>query len=97
MYSVIDIGSNTIRLTVYQVEEGRIQTVFHEKSTAGLAGYVTEKGKLSRAGIERAITALERFQSILQKLSIEQVAVFATASLRNITQRSAPASSLSEK
>ena len=38
MYSVIDIGSNTIRLTVYQVEEGRIQTVFHEKSTAGLAG-----------------------------------------------------------
>lgn len=84
MYSVIDIGSNTIRLTVYQVEEGRIQTVFHEKSTAGLAGYVTEKGKLSRAGIERAITALERFQSILQKLSIEQVAVFATASLRNI-------------
>ena len=84
MYSVIDIGSNTIRLTVYQVEEGQIQTVFHEKSTAGLAGYVTEKGKLSRAGIERAITALERFQSILQKLSIEQVAVFATASLRNI-------------
>ena len=84
MYGVIDIGSNTIRLTVYQVKDGHIQTVFHEKSTAGLAGYVTEKGKLSRTGIERAVASLERFQDILQKLSIKQVAVFATASLRNI-------------
>ena len=75
MYGVIDIGSNTIRLTVYQVKDGHIQTVFHEKSTAGLAGYVTEKGKLSRTGIERAVASLERFQDILQKLSIKQVAV----------------------
>lgn len=84
MYSVIDIGSNTIRLTVYQVEEGRIQTVFHEKSTAGLAGYVTDKGRLSRPGMERAVSALLRFQNILKNLSIDHVAAFATASLRNI-------------
>lgn len=84
MYSVIDIGSNTIRLTVYQVENGQIETVFREKNTAGLAGYVGEKGKLSRAGINRAVEALNRFQTILQNLSIENVAVFATASLRNI-------------
>lgn len=84
IYSVIDIGSNTIRLTVYQVEKGHIETMFREKNTAGLAGYVSGKGKLSRAGIERAAEAVERFQAVLQKLSIGHVAVFATASLRNI-------------
>lgn len=84
MYSVIDIGSNTIRLTVYQVQEGTIDAVFHEKSTAGLAGYVNEKGKLSQAGIQRAVEALLRFRRILENLAIGHVAVFATASLRNV-------------
>lgn len=84
VYSVIDIGSNTIRLTVYQVQEGKIDTVFHEKSTAGLAGYVNEKGKLSQAGIQRAVESLLRFRRILENLVIDHVAVFATASLRNV-------------
>lgn len=84
MYGVIDIGSNTIRLTVYRVEDRHIETVFHEKSTAGLAGYVNEKGRLSRAGMNRAVDALERFRTILNHLLIQQVSVFATASLRNI-------------
>lgn len=85
MYSVIDIGSNTIRLTVYQVQEGKAESVFHEKSTAGLAGYVTAKGRLTRAGIDRAVESLLRFRGILRNLNIPNVAVFATASLRNIT------------
>lgn len=85
MYSVIDIGSNTIRLTVYHVQDGNIETVFHEKSTVGLAGYVNGKGKLARAGIDRAVEALLRFRRILHNLGIEHIAVFATASLRNVT------------
>ena len=41
MYAIIDIGSNTIRLNVYQVEEdGAIHSIFQSKETAGLAGYV---------------------------------------------------------
>lgn len=84
MYSVIDIGSNTIRLTVYQVQEGDIETVFHEKSTAGLAGYVNGKGALTEEGIKRAVETLLRFREILSNLGIEHISVFATASLRNI-------------
>ena len=63
IYSVIDIGSNTIRLTVYQVEKGHIETMFREKNTAGLAGYVNGKGKLSRAGIERAAEELRGLEN----------------------------------
>lgn len=85
MYSVVDIGSNTIRLTVYQVnEKQQIQTVFHEKSVAGLAGYVTQDGRMSREGIGRAVEVLSRFRSILDSLGLGEPSVFATASLRNI-------------
>ena len=49
MYAIIDIGSNTIRLNVYQVEEdGAIHSIFQSKETAGLAGYVREDGSIWR-------------------------------------------------
>ena len=51
---------------------------------AGLAGYV-EDGKLSAEGIECACTGLLTFRGVLQTLDIEHVSVFATASLRNIS------------
>ena len=55
MYAIIDIGSNTIRLNVYQVkEDGAIHSIFQSKETAGLAGYVREDGSMSREGLDRA-------------------------------------------
>ncbi len=51
---------------------------------AGLAGYV-EDGTLSAEGIECACTGLLTFRGILQTLEIDSVRVFATASLRNVS------------
>ncbi|MEA4893175.1 MAG: phosphatase [Peptococcaceae bacterium] len=85
MYSVIDIGSNTIRLTVYHVlENDEIQPIFHEKSVAGLAGYVTKDGRMSQEGIEKAAEVLNSFKEILRRLKLNHIHAFATASLRNI-------------
>lgn len=82
-YSLIDIGSNSIRLTVYEINGFNFKPLFHSKIMAGLAGYV-EKGKLSDAGIEVAQSALLEFKNTLLSLSVQNVSVFATASLRNI-------------
>ena len=82
-YSLIDIGSNSIRLTVYEINGTSFKPLFHSKIMAGLAGYV-EKEKLSKDGIEAAASALLKFKNILQSLSVENVSAFATASLRNI-------------
>ncbi len=82
--AVIDIGSNSVRLTLYAVEpEGTFKILFREKIMAGLAGYV-EKGCLSPEGIRCAVSALQEFQQTLEMLGIDNPAVFATASLRNI-------------
>ena len=82
--AIIDIGSNSIRLTLYETEGQSFKILFREKIMAGLAGYV-EDGKLSAEGIECACAGLLTFRKILQTLQIENVRIFATASLRNIS------------
>lgn len=94
-YSIIDIGSNSMRLTVYEVENKNFKILFREKIMAGLAGYV-DKGILSNEGITRACDALLEFKGNLAHLGItENIYVFATASLRNITNTEDAASEIS--
>lgn len=81
--AIIDIGSNSMRLTLYEIDGTSFKILFKEKFMAGLARYV-EDNILSAEGIERAYTGLLNFRKTLESLDIENVAVFATASLRNI-------------
>ncbi len=83
-YAVIDIGSNSICLVAYEINENNFKTLFKEKIMAGLAGYV-KKGILTDKGIEKACSCLGEFKHILDSLSITDCSVFATASLRNIS------------
>ncbi|MDO4493515.1 MAG: hypothetical protein Q4C53_06490 [Clostridia bacterium] len=83
-YALIDLGSNSIRLAVYDVSKADFKILFKKKYMAGLAGFV-ENGKLSREGILSAVQAVMAYQHTLQKLGIDNLAVFATASLRNIS------------
>lgn len=82
--AVIDIGSNSIRLTLYETHGQSFKLIFREKIMAGLAGYV-EDGKLTAEGIECACRGLLTFRSVLQTLEIADIRVFATASLRNVS------------
>ena len=82
-HAIIDVGSNSLHLTVYQVDAMQFKTLFRTKVMVGLAGYV-DCGRLSAEGISAAEEALLSFRRTLDSLSIEHVSVFATASLRNI-------------
>jgi len=85
MYGVIDIGSNTIRLSVYKKTDLEFKLMFNKKNVAGLAGYVDEDGCLSKGGIDKAIEVLTGFSQLLENIEIKDIYVFATASLRNIS------------
>lgn len=79
----VDMGSNTIRLSVYEVQKNEIQLLFHKKVTAGLAGYI-ESEFLNQEGVDKACEVLNDFKKIWNSFHISPVFVFATASLRNI-------------
>ncbi|MGB5822513.1 MAG: hypothetical protein WBH44_00430 [Proteocatella sp.] len=84
-YAIIDIGSNSIRLTVYRhdEEDNQVYIQFKDKIMAGLAGHV-EDGMLTERGIKKACNALKIYKRILGNLNIDRIYPFATASLRNI-------------
>ena len=93
---VIDIGSNSMRLSVYQVQDQKFETIFKEKLMSGLANYV-EDGLLTEAGIHRACSDLDAFQSILRALEISDISVIATASLRNVSNANEAAKAIQER
>lgn len=84
MYAVIDIGSNTIRLVIYKIENHQIRALLNKKSPAGLAGYINKNRCLKKSGIRKAVGVLREFREILEHMTIREVFPFATASLRNI-------------
>ncbi|WP_455582037.1 Ppx/GppA phosphatase family protein [Dysosmobacter sp.] len=83
-YAIVDLGSNTIRLSVYNtLPGGGFELLFSEKEMAGLVNYLSD-GVLSGEGIQRACRALLDFQALARQFGMEELQVFATASLRNI-------------
>lgn len=80
---IIDIGANSIRLSIYRVEGKEARLLINKKETAGLASYVKNK-RLPPKGMEKACLVLNSFKDILDNLNITEYHAFATASLRNI-------------
>ncbi|MEN0078669.1 MAG: Ppx/GppA family phosphatase [Pseudomonadota bacterium] len=79
---VIDIGSNSVRLVVFQVSGGAMYPKVNEKVTAGLGRGVTETGHLCPDGRQLALAALARFKAILSGLGVKKVKAVATAAVR---------------
>ena len=83
-YAIVDLGSNTIRLSVYRIlPEGNDELLFSKKEMAGLVNYIID-GVLSSEGILRACSILMKFCELLGQFRIKEMHVFATASPRNI-------------
>ena len=58
--AIVDLGSNTIRLSLYNtLENGGFETLFSKKYMAGLAGYVSH-GIMSNDGINQDSSAAAR-------------------------------------
>lgn len=83
MYGIIDIGSNTMRLSCYRIAGKEITNVFHKKAMVGLVSYI-EDGNLSSKGIQKAIETLNEFNIIVSSVGLDKVYVIATASFRNV-------------
>ena len=79
---VIDIGSNSVRLVLFDVYRTAMLPTFNEKVMAGLGRGLGETGRLSDEGRLLALAALRRFRAILDALGVEEVRAVATAAVR---------------
>jgi exopolyphosphatase / guanosine-5'-triphosphate,3'-diphosphate pyrophosphatase len=81
--AVIDIGSNSVRLVVYQAMARSLVTVFNEKALCGLGREVQSTGLLARDAVAKALTALRRFRALCRVQQVGRVHAIATAACRD--------------
>lgn len=79
---VIDIGSNSVRLVVYEGAVRSPTPIFNEKVLCGLGRSVASTGALGSEAVERAVRALHRFKAITRVLGVKNLTAIATAAVR---------------
>lgn len=80
--AVVDIGSNSVRLVVYDGLRRSPTPVFNEKILCGLGKGIAITGKLDAAGVVRAIAGLKRFKALTRQIGCHEVYAVATAAAR---------------
>src|SRR5205085_6801373 len=77
--AVVDIGSNSVRLVVYDGLRRAPTPIFNEKLLCGLGRGVATTGKLNEEGMVRALSALKRFRALARQIGAREVYAVATA------------------
>ena len=81
--AIVDIGSNSIRLVVYDGPRRAPFTLFNEKVMAGLGAELGRTGKIGRAAMDRGLHALERFVRLAHEMAVDELRCVATAAVRD--------------
>ncbi|WP_411818029.1 Ppx/GppA family phosphatase [Hyphococcus sp. DH-69] len=80
--AVIDIGSNSVRLVVYDGPARAPIPICNEKSLCGLGRDMTPEGGLNPSAVEDALATLARFRHVLDDLGNPPVRAIATSAVR---------------
>ncbi|WP_018698126.1 Ppx/GppA family phosphatase [Amorphus coralli] len=80
---VIDIGSNSVRLVLYERLSRALTPLFNEKVLAGLGKGLAENGRLADESVEAALVAIRRFRQLADQSGATKLDVIATAAVRD--------------
>ena len=80
---IIDIGSNSIRLVVYDAHKRSPVSIYNEKVMCALGKGLAASGVLNPQGVEMAKSALRRFIAMGRNMQISVLHVMATAAIRD--------------
>jgi exopolyphosphatase/guanosine-5'-triphosphate,3'-diphosphate pyrophosphatase len=80
---VIDIGSNSVRLVVYEGLTRSPTPIFNEKVLCGLGREVHSTGLLAADAVDKALVALRRFRALCDRIEVPQRFAIATAACRD--------------
>jgi exopolyphosphatase/guanosine-5'-triphosphate,3'-diphosphate pyrophosphatase len=80
--AIIDIGSNSIRLVVYDGPRRIPFILFNEKVMAGLGASLAKTGAIEESAMKRGLTALARFNQLCREMDVDEVRCVATAAVR---------------
>ncbi len=80
---IIDIGSNSIRLVIYQGPARLPSVLFNEKVMAGLGRELATSGAIGAEALAHADAALGRFAAVAREMELTRLRTVATAAVRD--------------
>ncbi|UXR75527.1 MULTISPECIES: exopolyphosphatase [unclassified Staphylococcus] len=87
---LIDIGSNTIRLVIFEFDHDTgLNEIQNIKTPARLSQYLDDAGHMQEEGIHVLITALQSFKKVAEAFHVSSLYPIATAAIRQSTNREA--------
>ena len=82
--AAIDIGTNSIRCIVVEVDhQGRFTVLDDEKATVRLGENMASTGEISPPAFARAVDAMSRIRKLIDGLKVGEVEAVATSAVRN--------------
>ncbi|MDO1581738.1 exopolyphosphatase [Rhizobium oryzicola] len=80
--SIVDIGSNSVRVVIYEDLSRAPTILFNEKVLCGLGKGLGSSGRMDTEAVERALHALRRFKALSRQARATKMFVLATAAAR---------------
>lgn len=81
--AVIDIGSNSVRMVVYDGLKRMPMPLFNEKRLCGLARDMEKTGKLNAEGRQLAEVSIARYVRLIRTMKVDHIVVLATSAVRD--------------
>jgi exopolyphosphatase / guanosine-5'-triphosphate,3'-diphosphate pyrophosphatase len=82
-FAAIDIGSNSVRLKIAEVQQHHLKTLHEDREVVRLGESVFQAGVISPDAMANTIRALKRFQKAVQLHVVDKVRVVATSAMRD--------------
>src|SRR5215472_11670799 len=82
-FAAIDIGSNSVRLKIARLTNGRLKSLHEDREVTRLGEGVFKNGFLSPQAMSETVRVLRRFHRTVQRLGTDSVRVVATSALRD--------------
>ncbi len=81
--AVVDLGSNSVRLVVFEGEARTPAVIFNEKAVLRLGRGLEATGRLHADGVAQALVVMRRYNAIARAMRAGPIEVLATAAVRD--------------
>ena len=81
--AVVDLGSNSVRLVVFEGAGRNPAAIFNERAVLRLGRGLETTGRLNEAGVAAALPVMHRYAAIARAMAAEPLEVLATAAVRD--------------
>lgn len=81
-YGAVDIGTNSCRLLIAEINGNKLNTVCRRLKTTRLGEGITQSGLIKEEAMERTLQCLSRFKDVLQEYEVGSYRSIATSAVR---------------